>query len=286
MDSLKDLCERLEALERHVRRAEQRARAWRNIACCLIVVALVGLPVPTSTARENSSSKENRGLAHRLEKLEDILERLVRRFKAIEHKLMHITSTPDEVVITGANLRIVNGLGDTLTANGLGNLIVGYNESREPFERDVRTGSQNVIVGGFHNFSSVAGLVVGGRNEISNFAASVVGGVLNTASGDGATVIGGNQNIASGSSALVSGGGGNTASGNFSSVSGGIRNTASGPFGSVSGGDGNMASGFADSVSGGRNNIASGNFSSVSGGLQRTAPGTNNWAAGPLFADN
>jgi hypothetical protein len=235
----------------------------------LLIVGLVSLPLASGITAQDEGS-EYRGIRKRL--------------AALEYKLQYIDGGPNEVVITGANLRIVNGLGSTLTTNGLGNLIVGYNESREPFEPDVRTGSHNVIVGEFHNFSSFAGIAVGGRHEISNIFASLVGGVVNTASGDGASVFGGDRNTASGTLATVCGSDLSTASGNFSSVSGGAANTASGPFASVSGGRENTASGFAASVSGGEKNTASGSFSSVSGGLQRTAPGDNNWAAGPLFA--
>jgi len=87
----------------------------------------------------------------------------------LENKLNAMTfdGAANEVVITGANLRIVNGLGSTLTTNGLGNLIVGYNELRQefggcsgstgPFCTDSRTGSHNVVVGRANNFSSFGG---------------------------------------------------------------------------------------------------------------------------------
>ena len=114
----------------------------------------------------------------------------------------------------------MNGLGSTGTTNGLGNLIVGYNEERR-FRPNNRTGSHNVVVGTYHNFSSFGGVVVGNQNEISGGFASVSGGIGNTASG---------------SYAAVSGGNGNTASGNFAAVSGGILNTARGDHASVSGG--------------------------------------------------
>ena len=117
-------------------------------------------------------------------------------------------TTPDglpEVVITGANLRIVNGLGSTDCRdeasgtpipdcpNGLGNLIVGYNEMRLPEvgPPDRRTGSHNIIVGKEQNFSSFGGLVVGFRNEISGDFAAICGGFANTASGALAAVSGG-----------------------------------------------------------------------------------------------
>jgi hypothetical protein len=149
------------------------------------------------------------------------------------------------VFIKGANLHIVNGLGSTDCINeqgeeipdcpnGVGNLIVGYNEPREG--NNVRTGSHNVVVGEQHNFSRFGGLVVG---------------VLNTISGDIAVVNGGQFNIASGNWSSVSGGGfdtgagtfGNIASGSWSSVSGGWDNTASGVVSAVSGGVTNRASG-------------------------------------------
>src|SRR5262249_34083056 len=83
----------------------------------------------------------------------------------LEDKLstMAFDADANEVVISGANLRIVNGLGATDTTNGLGNLIVGYNESRAPgcsgsipgpFCTDNHTGSHNVVVGSRNNFSS------------------------------------------------------------------------------------------------------------------------------------
>jgi hypothetical protein len=221
---------------------------------------------------------------------------MAERMAAVEHKLSAMTfdGATNEVVITGANLRIVNGLGATDTTNGVGNLIVGYNELR-PIDfppptfggpPDVRTGSHNVVVGTRLNFSSFGGLVVGAASEISGRFSSVSGGAFNTASNDLSSVSGGIENTASGFFSSVSGGQGNTASGPSSSVSGGHENTARGRLSSVSGGESNTASGEVSSVSGGEQNTASGDFSSVSGGTNRTAPGTEDWAAGPLFADN
>jgi trimeric autotransporter adhesin len=323
---LEALEQQTEQLKHHTQAIERRLRWWRRLAYGLGVLGLLSLPLTSGTAQEgySSSTKELRSLARRVEDL--------------EYKLVHITSGPDDVTISGANLRVVNGLGATNTTNGVGNIIVGYNEDRGD-GNDTRTGSHNVVVGRQHNFSSFGGLVVAQFNEISGpwasvtggtgntvtasgFNASVSGGELNTASGLNASVSGGFNNTASGMGSSVSGGFGNRASGMESSVSGGINNTASGPSAdvpsgssvsggannrasqqvssvsggisntasgngaSVSGGEGNVASGFRASVNGGENNTASGNFSSVSGGSNRSAPGTENWAAGPLFADH
>ena len=159
------------------------------------------------------------------------------------------------VQFTGANVRIVNGLGTTQTINSTGNLVVGYNEFGNP-NGDDRTGSHNISFGEANSFSSFGGLV------------------------------GPKDNTISGAFASVSGGGWNTASGNYSSVSGGRRNYASGTDSSVSGGRRNYASGIDSSVSGGRLNTASGFASSVSGGRSRSVSGGDDWRAGSLFENN
>jgi trimeric autotransporter adhesin len=263
---------RVDALEHQIHTLHQRSRAverrlrwWRGIACGLLVGALLTCALPSITAHEDARGGQQ-GLADRV--------------AALETLLTHFTRVDNEVVITGANLRLVNGLGSTACTddqgepildcpNGLGNLIVGYNEQRE-FGANMRTGSHNVVVGPFHNFSRVGGLVVGDFNEIS---------------GDFAVVSGGQRNTASGDRSVVSGGVSNTASGGGGVVSGGFINTASGFATVVSGGSFNTASGAVSSVSGGQGNEASNDFASVSGGRHRTAPGEFNWVAGSLFED-
>jgi hypothetical protein len=244
-----------QALEAHTRTVERQLRWWRGIAYGFL---MLGLSSVALSAGKTVDAQQG-GLPARVAALED--------------KLVAVTvdSASNELVITGANLRIVNGLGNTRTTNGLGNLIVGYNESRRPEDGpDNRTGSHNMVVGERNNFSSFGGLVVGLLNEISGGFASVSAGERNTASGELSSVCGGQVNIASGF---------------VSSVSGGAQNTASGQNASVSGGNANTASAFYSSVSGGLQNTASGQASSVSGGNNRSAPGQFNWAAGPLFAD-
>jgi hypothetical protein len=183
------------------------------------------------------------------------------------------------VVLTGANFHIRNGLGATngnpanpffgpSMTNGLGNVIIGYNERRFG-GMDRRAGSHNAVIGTFQNFSSFGGLVAGFENEISGRYASVSGGDLNTSSGDFASISGGFANTASGLQAAVSGGESNVASALQSSVSGGANNSASGPEASVSGGSGNSASG---------------GLASVSGGAGLTAGDPFGWAAGQFHS--
>ena len=244
---------RLEALEQQMHTVSGRLRWWRGLACGLVVLSLSSLTFLSGKAADAQSGAS----ANRLVDLHDKLE-------ALESLLQHIevVTTPEglqEVVITRANLRIVNGLGSTDCTddnsgqpildcpNGLGNLIVGYNERRDIGE-NIRAGSHNIVVGEQHNFSRFGGLVVGIGNTIS-------------------------------------GGAGHTAAGTWSSVSGGLFNVARGGSSSVSGGFGNVAGGGTSSVSGGRDNDAIGESSSVSGGQNRTAEGEFDWVAGSLVED-
>jgi hypothetical protein len=198
----------------------------------------------------------------------------------LSNRLQYVSVVGQDMFITGANLNIVSGSGSTDgTTNGLGNLIVGYNELRTD-ALDNRTGSHNIVVGLGQNFSSYGGLVAGNFNTISAPYASVSGGYHNTASGVESLVSGGANSTASGDYSSVSGGNGNIASGDLSSVSGGAVNTASGDYSSVSGGAVNTASGDYSSVSGGYNNTASGVESSVSGGSSLVQTNDYGWTGG------
>jgi hypothetical protein len=274
------LLQRLEALEDEVRTVQRRLRLWRQLAGSVLVLMLVTLLQPWGLAAQAPGEDPDRTLWQ--------IVNLWGRVGALERTLTHVTSVTGagglpEVRITGANLRLVNGLRATATANGLGNLLVGYNEPRQG--ENVQTGSHNVVVGQGHNFSSFGGLVVGRQNAISGAFAVVSGGFDNTASGASAAVCGGIFNRASGESAVVSGGFDNTASASATSVSGGIGNTASGESATVCGGHGNTASGHTAAISGGEMNTASGFTSSVSGGRNHTVRGDFDWVAGSLFAD-
>ncbi len=157
----------------------------------------------------------------------------------------------DTITFSRVNVQIVSGSGTTDgTINGLGNLIVGYNESRDSGSN--KSGSHNIVVGSQHNYTSYGGLVAGYWNTISGEYSSVSGGGSNTASGYTSSVSGGYTNTASGHRSSVSGGQYNTAGGNYSSVSGGGYNTAGAYRSSVSGGYINTAGGYTSSVSGGQ----------------------------------
>src|SRR5262245_28539054 len=106
-------------MEVHTRTVEQRLRWWRGIACGVVMLSLLSLALPSGKAADT----QPRGMAERM--------------SMVEKKLaaMDFNDAVNEVVITGADQRVVNGLGSTVTTIGLGNLIVGYNELRRRIRR-------------------------------------------------------------------------------------------------------------------------------------------------------
>jgi predicted nucleic acid-binding Zn-ribbon protein len=168
------------------------------------------------------------------------------------------------LTISGANLQVVNGQGSTATTNGLGNLIMGYDESAGG-----QSGSHDVVLGEGQTFSSYGGLIAGKGNTLSGpFGAAF--GESNIASALGATVTGGNNNTASGQTSSVSAGGGNVAQGHSAAVTGGNNNTAEGLTSSISGGGANIAKGQSAAVTGGSNNTAEALTSAILGGKHNT----------------
>src|SRR5262245_22452618 len=87
---------------------ERRANRWRGVAAVLALLVVVGLAPQASQAQLT----------------------LDQRVAVLETKLQHLTVNGTAMIFTGVNLFVRNGTGTTNTANGLGNLIIGYNELR------------------------------------------------------------------------------------------------------------------------------------------------------------
>jgi hypothetical protein len=163
------------------------------------------------------------------------------------------------VQFSGVNVQVVSGAGKTTTINGLGNLVIGYDENTG----HLQTGSSNLVLGEQQTFTSYAGILAGFENTISGPFASVTGGGLNKATFKEASISGGWSNTASAENASVSGGRENTANNEYSSISGGKKNTASGLIASVGGGLENTASGKYASIFGGKGLTASIEFEAI-----------------------
>ncbi len=230
------------------------------------------------------------------------------RIVALEEKLASVSTLTyngqPTVRFTGVNVQVVNGQGSTATANGLGNLIVGYDEADSSgtghctigwyaaasvptnvsncstaggtwTTTGFKTGSHYLVTGSQNNYSRWSGLLSGYRNTVNADYANVSGGSYNAASGYYTSISGGDHNTASGLISSVSGGYSNTASGLYSIISGGAGGIASGNYSSVSGGYLSTASGYSASISGGYYNTASGTYTSVNGGGNGTVAGGN-----------
>ncbi|MCK5232418.1 MAG: hypothetical protein KAR13_19250, partial [Desulfobulbaceae bacterium] len=116
-----------------------------------------------------------------VDNLDDRISTLEATVNQLAVLLTNVTRNGNDITFSGVNLHIVNGTGTTDgTVNSLGNLIVGYNETRGT--SDDRTGSHNIVVGEKQNYSSYGGLVAGWHNTISGAYSSVSGGNYNTAS--------------------------------------------------------------------------------------------------------
>jgi hypothetical protein len=182
------------------------------------------------------------------------------------------------IQISRANLQIVNGLGTTETLNGVGNLIIGYDE-----EPGTQTGSHDLMLGTGQSYTSY-GAILGGLENTASGPSSFVVGAHDTASGPNASVSGGQQNTANTYSASVSGGSGNIAGVRGETCCG---NREADVYPSVSGGTENTAEGAGASVSGGRHNRATDagpdrrfEDASVSGGIDNSAEGPGAWVSG------
>ena len=225
---------------------------------------------------------------------------------------LSVDDSAHTVLVSGANLQVVNGLGTDLSQNSLGNVIAGYNTPVNDSELLERTGSHNIIVGigqrytgscnligGQDNLASgTLGIVLGSQNDLggvrnvmiggaNNHASGVinvvVGGVSNDVDGEAGVVLGGESNVVNGNKNVVLGGRLNTASGQLSAITGGIYNSAVSVYGSIVGGESNSIIGtdstntYFSAVVGGRFNvIQDGYANSIFGGIGNsceTAPG-------------
>ncbi len=239
------------------------------------------------------------------------------RLSALESKTASMSATTIDgraaVVFDSVNLHLRSGSGSTAgTVNGLGNLVVGYDEART--SGSDKSGSHNIVFGRQANYTSFGGIVGGLTNSITGSYASVltgssneatstysvvvtgssndstgtnsvvVTGSTNEATSDDAVVISGSSNDATGSGSVVVSGLLNVASGNTAVVVSGYDNDALGWRSVVVGGttntSGENSSDFYPVVVGGTGNAANGDRITISGGLDRTETTTNYWRGG------
>lgn len=139
--------------------------------------------------------------------------------------------TGTEWTLTGVNLNVRNGLGSTAgipffdattgdpVTNGLGNIVIGYNEASDIIGGD-RTGSHNLVLGLRNTYESIGGLVGGTDNRIAGPLSSVLSGSQSSADGRASVILTGHRNQTKDRWGVVATGAFNTAGDNGMVVSG------------------------------------------------------------------
>lgn len=174
----------------------------------LLVAGLALALAPVAKADDISTLKAQ------VTALESLTTQQANQIKTLEtalqsatNKTKFVTVSGTDMMIRGANVYIQNGATVNTPANGLGNLILGYNASRGD-KMDTRTGSHFLVMGNENDYLGNGGMV---------------GGEHNRASG-GSVILTGNHNVADGMESVILTGGLNEAHGTYSLVGGGLRN--------------------------------------------------------------
>lgn len=198
--------------------------------------------------------------------------------------LLRLDPGPEPVVVfQGVNVKVTNGIGATASENGLGNLIVGYNE--DEFGEADRTGSHNLVLGEAHTYASYGGIVSGYQNYVDSPHAGAIAAEGSNVHGVRALILGGEGHEASGDGSVVLGGNSGQALATRSVVVGGRSGETHGEEAVAMGGFDADAQAVQSVALGGRFNTAEGSHSTVTGGAFRTALGPDDWVAGALFQD-
>ncbi|MCP4804021.1 MAG: hypothetical protein GY913_19380 [Proteobacteria bacterium] len=123
--------------------------------------------------------------------IQDIAEKLAPVYDLLRFVKADVQA--QAVRIVGANVFVQSGAGSTMDAgSGLGNLIVGYDESDGP---DKKLGSHNLIVGPGHRYDG-AGMIVAGCDNVAETESVVVAGTRNDVFAPFSAVLGGQDNTA------------------------------------------------------------------------------------------
>jgi hypothetical protein len=176
---------------------------------------------------------------------------------------------------TGVNIQITNLASKDSETNGTGNLIIGLNKEATLIPQ---TGSANLVIGSFDEYTGYDGIVQGTSNGIANGDSDAIGGTHNSGSGGGVSV-GGESNITSHEGVAV-GGFANEAVGVLSATLGGRITDASGEESAVVGGAGGKATSLYSAVFGGESDEASAQAATAIGGAKIKATKAKEFAHG------
>ncbi len=200
-----------------------------------------------------------------------------------------LDDTAKTMTFEKANVRILNGATKTDQANGLGNLIIGYNEPHTTPKN--RTGSHNLILGVGHGYESFGSIISGKNHSIQSPHAAVIGGEENEIGqlGESSVSIAGQKNnigITKNSKYAANvAGQNNTASNTHAANVAGQNNTASNTHAANVAGQNNTASNTHAANVAGQNNTASNTHAANVAGQNNTASGTHAATVGGGGAD-
>lgn len=189
-----------------VRRSELKAALEAKADINLVQPLLLGA-VAVSTAAV--TGPDNEQLQQRIVQLEAQVARLTRLLDGIQR-------TGQDLQFQGMNLVLLNGEGKTASANGSGNLIIGYNSPEKI------TGSHNLIIGEGHQCTTYGSILSGSGHRVEGAYGAALAGSGNSVTGKGSFAMGGE---------------GNQVGGNFSATVAGRHNKAEGERSIISGGE-------------------------------------------------
>jgi hypothetical protein len=171
-------------------------------------------------------------------------------YVAVDFNVENGVKAPN-VTFHGVNVHIVNDSGSTAQINGLGNLIIGYDEvGPTPLSTGERNGSHNLVMGSLNKFNawSFSGIVNGQGNLIGAQECVVLTGTGNQCTGNFSpiksafgVIVGGNNNtIFNSQDSVVVGGVSNYISSIGDVILGGNNNTNGGLYSTILGGEFNQ----------------------------------------------
>lgn len=215
-----------------------------------------------------------------------------------------VNRTTDGIAFQALDVHVRSGLGSTYHSgslgvlgepNGLGNVIIGYDED-DGRPEGATSGSHNLVVGPGHTYQGfgalIAGrggiatedsagtLVIGLRGLAGAHYAASIAGEFSSAEGSGGVVIGGRGSAASGENSIVVGGSASMASGERATAVGGVASAATGPSAVAIGGQDSDAAGESSVVVAGLANATDGGPTVAIGGASNFADGDVAVAAG------
>ncbi len=185
----------------------------------------------------------------------------------------NFSSEDGKVLVSGANLHVVNGSQATNIVNGKGNIIIGYNEKRVNNPQSA-VGSHNLVLGTRNEYTSYGSIVSGNYNTVSKPHAAVITGQHNEATGQFSVIVGGGGKETLELSGKKYTFEGNKATADFSVIIGGVENSNDGRNSIIVGGGKNAISssstqpyaGVVNTLIGGTNNLMYGTASLMCGG--------------------